>query len=446
MTSDATRQADVLPARESTEDLRAEVARLGHRVARLEAENERIARASGTPTLEEFLRPIREAREDWELRRSTTPAHRTVKVVRPNGMILPSGSPLRRDPPRDPADRQADYLEKFDARTLFYDAFRHGDDVWLSGPPLNNLRADLEAADWQVDGVDVGAAVSLRDWGRTQRSRIVGAGAGRHLNLSVGEEKFRSVIAPDDSELFADQRTIITKSKDNDLVWIKDFLRYYHIVHGVTGVVFYDNDSTRYTARDVADAIASVDGITTAVIIPWNYPWGPNAGPNKVWDSDYCQYSLLEHGRFRYLSKAAGVISADIDELVLTDDARSVFAHAAESETGAVTYAGHWIAKATTKELSPLRQRRFVDYRHRAPGTTTVKWTVLPGMQDDHTTQWRVHGVVGAGAEHSERIHHRHYQGVNNGWKYKRSEGLVKPGTHVYDVRMSHVLDIVFGG
>ncbi|MFI6941644.1 glycosyltransferase family 92 protein [Streptomyces sp. NPDC050418] len=446
MTSGAIDQAGVVRPAEPADGLRAEVAQLGRRVAQLEAENDRLARASGTATLDQFLGPVREARRSWDVQRALGhPRERVIKVVRPGGMILPKSSPLRREPPRDPADRQADYLEKFDASTLFYDAFRHGDDIWLSGPPLHNLKAELDGADWRVDGADVSGALSLSDWGRTQRSRITGAGAGRHLNLDVGGTRLRTVIAPDDSELFAGQRTIITKSKDNDLVWIKDFLRYYHIVHGVTGVVFYDNNSTNYSAREVADAIASVEGITTAVIVAWNYPWGPNSGPNNVWDSDYCQYSLLEHGRFRYLSRAAGVINADIDELVLTGDARSVFDHAAESEVGAISYTGYWIAKATSTPLNPRRQRRFVDYRHRSKGTTTVKWTVLPELLDDSTTQWRVHSVVGAGTERTERIHHRHYQGVNNGWKYNRGEGLAKPGTHTYDVRMAHVLDIVFG-
>ncbi|MFD6418169.1 capsule biosynthesis protein CapZ [Streptomyces sp. NPDC060194] len=429
----------------SPDTLRAELARLQERVDRLEADADRSPRTAGPLTLEEYLRPIRAARASWDrLRAEGRVPEPVVKVVEPTGITLPAASALRREPPRKPEDRQPDYLEKFDDRTLFYDAFRHGDDVWLSGPPLHNLRPVLQGAEWRVDGADVSGSVSLKDWGRTQRSRITGVRPGRHLTLDVGDLRLNTVIAPDESELFAGQRTIITKSKDNDLVWIRDFLRYHHIVHGVTGVVFYDNNSSTYSAHAVAEAIASVEGITTAVVVAWNYPWGPGPGPNKVWDSDYCQYSLLEHGRFRYLSRAAGVISADIDELVLTDDARPVFDHAAESETGALHYAGVWIAKATAEPVNPMRQRRFVDYRHRAPGACTTKYAVLPDRLDGHTSQWRVHGVVGTGAETSERIHHRHYQGVNNGWKLNRKEDLVQPGKHVFDVRMSRVLDIVF--
>ncbi|MDT0425044.1 capsule biosynthesis protein CapZ [Streptomyces evansiae] len=421
----------------------ADLAALDRRLTRLETER---ARPPGARTLDEFLRPLREARAAWDVRRSVgRPEQKTVKVVRPSGITLPEDSPLRRVPPRKPEDQQPDYLEKFDSRTLFYDVFRLGEDVWLSGPPLNNLKEPLEKADWRVDGTDVAASVSLSDWGRTQRSRIRDAAPGERLALGLGDERFSAEIAPDESALFAGQRTLITKSQDNDLVWIQDFLQYYHLVHGVTGVVFYDNNSTRYTPQDVADAIAAVEGITTAVVVDWRYPWGPNCGPNEVWDSDYCQYGLLEHGRFRYLSRAAGVVSVDIDELVLCDDARSVFDHAEESAAGAVMFDGRWIAKATAEPMDPARQRRFTDYRHRAKGTTTVKWAVLPGVVDWRSTQWRVHSVAGSNAEKNDLIHHRHYQGVNNGWKYDRPEQLVTPGTHTFDVRMSHVLDVVFG-
>ncbi|MGW8802913.1 capsule biosynthesis protein CapZ [Streptomyces sp. NPDC055775] len=428
------------------EALRAELARLDRRVAELEAERRRYAHGSGSLTLDEFLEPVRLSRRAWDLRRASgEPQRKVIKVVRPSAVTLPLSSLFRREPPRKPEDRQPEYLEQFDARTLFYDAFQHGDDVWLSGPPVSNLKAPLSNGAWRVDGVDVTGDLGLRDWGRTQRSVIAGAGAGRELSFSLGNDRFSADIAPNESDLFAGQRTIITKSKDNDLVWIQDFLRYYHLVHGVTGIVFYDNNSTRYTPQDVADAIAEVDGITTAVVVDWPFPFGPQGGPNKIWDSDYCQYGLLEHGRFRYLSQAAGVISADIDELMLADDGRSVFDHAAESETGVVMFSGYWMAKATRTPMASDRQRRFTDYHHRSKGTTTVKWAALPGVVDEMTTQWRVHSVAGSGTVKTDKIHHRHFAGVNSGWRYDRSEGVAQPEAHVYDPRMSRVLDLVFG-
>lgn len=264
------------------EALRAEIARLDRRVAELEADRRRHAHGSGSLTLDEFLEPVRLSRRALDLRRASgEPQDKVIKVVRPSAVTLPLSSSFRREPPRKPEDQQPEYLEQFDARTLFYDVFQHGDDVWLSGPPVSNLKAPLSNGAWRVDGVDVTGDLGLRDWGRTQRSVIAGAGAGRELSFSLGNDRFSADIAPNESDLFAGQRTIITKSKDNDLVWIQDFLRYYHLVHGVTGIVFYDNNSTRYTPQDVADAIAEVDGITTAVVVDWPFPSARRAAPTR---------------------------------------------------------------------------------------------------------------------------------------------------------------------
>ncbi|WP_433340716.1 capsule biosynthesis protein CapZ [Streptomyces sp. CA-253872] len=433
-------------AHEQARPSRAEVARLSRRVAALESEHRRYALGAGDLSLDEFLAPVRAARGAWDRRRASGErSPRTIKVVRPSSVTLPATSGFRREPPRKPEDRQPEYLDQFDDRTLFYDAFQYGDDVWLSGPPVGNLREPLANGTWRVDGADVSGDLRLHDWGRTQRSVVAGAGAGRELTFGLGYDRFSALIAPNESDLFAGQRTIITKSKDNDLVWVKDFLRYYHLVHGVTGIVFYDNGSTRYAAQDVADAIAEVDGITTAVVVDWPFPFGPQGGPKKIWDSDYCQYGLLEHGRFRYLSQAAGVVSVDIDELVLADDNRPVFEHAAESETGVVMFSGYWMAKATRTPMPADRQRRFVDYHHRAEGTTTVKWAAVPGLLDEPTTQWRVHSVAGAETAPTDKVHHRHFEGVNSGWRYDRAESVARPGVHAHDPHMSGVLDLVFG-
>jgi hypothetical protein len=436
--------AETLAARQA-DSLAAENGRLRRRLAELETERERGG-PEGPYTLEEFLRPVRAARIAFDARKATgKPVEKVIKVVRPQGIRLPADSLLRRKAPRKPEDQQPEYREQFDDRTLFYDVFAHGDDVWLCGPPVSNLREPLEKGEWRVDGQEVSGAVELGDWGRTQRSRITGAGRGSRLDLAFAGYEFTTEIAPNESDLFAGQRAIITKSKDNDLVWIQDYLRYYHLVHGVTGVVLHDNNSTRYTARDVADAISEVEGITTAVVVDWRFPFGPDGGPRTIWDSDYGQYGMLEHGRFRYLAKAAGVISTDIDELILCDDGRSVFAHAAESETGVAMFSGYWMAKATRTPMDLGRQRRFSDYHHRAKGTTTVKWAALPALLDERTTQWRVHSVAGSGAVMTDRVHHRHFQGVNNGWRYARTETVAQPEKHVYDVRMSRVLDLVYG-
>ncbi len=395
-------------------------------------------------TVDRFLKAVRQRLAE------PAPAGGDIQVVEPSGMILPADGPLQRTPPRRPEDQQPDYLARYDAHTLFYDVFRCRDDIWLSGPPLHDLAEVVRTGRWTLDGTDVSDRIRLRDWSRTQRSRLRAPGAGADLELELtpmegGPIRFGSRVGADDAARFAGHRALISKSKDNDLVWIQDWLRFYHDVHGVTAVVLYDNNSTRYTPADIAAAIAEVPGIEVGAVVAWNYPWGAPGGPKKIWDSDYLQYSLMEHGRFRFLRDAAGVINADIDELAIADDGRTVFEHAEDSLAGAVRYDGVWIAKATRRPLDPERQRRFVDYRHQRPGMTTVKWAVIPGRLDERTSQWRIHSIVGSSAEKNGAITHRHFQGVNNSWKYDRAETVTDPERHTLDVKLNLILDLVFG-
>ncbi len=59
-----------------------------------------------------------------------------VEVLRPVATSLPAFSAARREPPRPVEAREPDYLDKFDAETLFYDAFMGSRGrIVLLGPP-----------------------------------------------------------------------------------------------------------------------------------------------------------------------------------------------------------------------------------------------------------------------------------------------------------------------
>lgn len=369
---------------------------------------------------------------------------RVARVVHPSPMVLPEGAELRREPPRAPADRQPDYLERFDDRTLYYDTFSCGEDVVLSGPPMRNLKPWVTSATLLIDARPPLGAVSLKDWGRTQRSSVAGAARGRTLTLRGEGLELSSEVGSDEAKLFAGKKVLVTMSKNNELIWILDWLRFHHEMHGIDAVIIYDNDSSIYRPAELAAAVGSAPGIVAAVVVPWPFPYGPGGGPKDKWDSDFCQYSALEHARHRFLRDAAGVINADVDELVVTADGRSVLDHAAESETGIVRYQGRWVMKVTEERMDPNRQRRFADYRRHADALCTVKWSLIPGRLQP-STQWRVHSVEEAPTPESADIMHRHFKGINNNWKYTRPEFVADPRKHLLDEDLSAALDKVFG-
>ncbi len=55
---------------------------------------------------------------------------------------------------------------------------------------------------------------------------------------------------------FRDCRVIFTLSRDNELDWIRDWVRFNRDVHGADAVLLYDNRSTLYTRGRIAGGAA----------------------------------------------------------------------------------------------------------------------------------------------------------------------------------------------
>lgn len=365
-------------------------------------------------------------------------------ILHPSSMVICPESDVARLPPRPPHQRQPNYEVEFDNSTLFYDVFRCGRLVCLCGPPLLNLRSELMSSDWQVNGKHT-SAFELRDWDRAQRSWLHSPTHGE-IRISNRKIDLRTEIGDDLAYVFRDHLCLVALSKDNELGWIQDWLEFYHRNHGVTGVVLYDNASTNYTLQELRRAVDDVRGIEVGMMVSWPFKFGPGPGPDIVWDSRYLQICALEHVRWRFLREAAGVINADIDELVLTADGRAVFDHAREAPSGVLQYHGRWVEKATVTPLPQDRRRRYRDYYHYDPTSekTTAKWTLIPCMIPD-AAQWRLHGVAGVPLTRSAEVLHRHFQGINTNWRYSYAESVVDKATLVEDEQLRDSLDATFG-
>ncbi|ROS78546.1 hypothetical protein EDF32_0444 [Cellulomonas sp. PhB143] len=312
----------------------------------------------------------------------------------------------------------------------------------LAGPPTRNLAKGLGASTWRWNGPGGELLPTFYDRGRTQESHLVPTGEGhrrlvprrtREIQVEGPLGRATLVVQESGQELFAGHRVLVTLSKNNDLLWVEEWAEYYAREHGTSAVLFYDNGSDAYTPEDILSTLSRVPGIEVVVVVPWNFPYGPGGGPAVRWDSDYCQYSVLEHARRRYLARASGVLSVDIDELVLTADGRAVYAHASEARYGAVVFQGRWIEKASEEAVEGVPS--FADYFHYDPTlkATTKKWCIdprrLPG-----SVQWRVHSLNPLQLDVDPEILHRHFKGVNTDWKYRRKAAVVDPERLVADL------------
>ena len=61
----------------------------------------------------------------------------------------------------------------------------------------------------------------------------------------------------------------------------------------------------------------------------------------------------MQHARFRFLSQARSVLNVDIDELVLSDRNRSIFAATEQARGGFVKFSGRWVSATTPHGVSP---------------------------------------------------------------------------------------------
>ena len=374
-----------------------------------------------------------------------------MKKIDLSPLELHPGSPIRRVMPRPPHLRQPDYEEKFDFTTVFYDCFRSLDASWcvLIGPPLINLEPVVipaipnffrcrSSSDVRLISHVPGKSrenPSTQLWLRTTQSRAA------LLNDAFRQSEI--AVQPNHCDLFLDRKVLLTQSKNNELYWIGDWVRFFARSHGCDAVLFYDNGSTKYELPEIYETISSIPGIKVVVIVRWPYMRGPSGsemrglggservdGPPTPWDSTYSQPGILEHARYRFRARAQAVVNADVDELVLTRDKVSLFELLSRSSTGYLRYPGYWIEGATT---SAGKYRRHFDFCYRSTNSleSPPKWTVAPSRCSTAAT-WLPHRISGMDCDAlSSLVSFRHFRAIGTDWKYKRST-LTTPNERDY--------------
>ena len=393
--------------------------------------------------------PIRRYAETLDRRRRET---RLLKGSSPNTSLkielseltLNTSGPLRRERPRPEEFRQPEYDAQFDFHTIFYDYFLSADGLHsiLVGPPLFNLKDAVYATLEQSMPPALPAEVRNQD--RIVQAWLPPTVTSLKLPPDVFEQS-RMVVQPSHCQLFNGKKVLLTKSKDNDLVWIRDWALFFASRHGCNAILFYDNGSTKYHSDAVRDTLSKVPGIEVAIVVDWPYRFGPQGSP--IWDSDFSQYGILEHARHRFLAHAEGVVNADIDEFILTENGSSVFDYLRRSKTGYLKYVGRWIESATCLNREPRRHADFV-YQEVGRDDAKAKWTVNP-RRCPPRSQWRVHDITGMhfDDELTQAISIRHFCAITTNWMYERYLPTVPNASrHVRDEELARWMEVLEAG
>jgi hypothetical protein len=381
---------------------------------------------------------------------------RHVPLLTPAPTLL-SGAAPRRQPLRPVAFRIDGFDDKYDFDTLFYDAFfdAAGREVVALGPPLLNLRPALARMRATALPSGMPCRLRIREMDRHAQVRIAVPPGTEQLALNGDLGDFVLTPRPNRCALFDGRRVLFTLSKNNQLDWIQDWIRYHRDIHGADAVLIYDNASTRYGPAELAAAVAAVSGIAAAVV-SWPFKYGPQGlDAKRFWDSDYCQNGAWEHARRCFLGLARSVMNADVDELVVADGDAGVLDAAERSRCGIVRYRGAWMPgiaglTRTATDQAPIRHR---DFEHALRPLRTKRWGVMPTFADrcppkwgvvparcpDHA-QWCAHNIKNwmAALPVTDRFSYRHFREINDNWKYDRSPRVAfDPARHVHDAALA---------
>jgi tetratricopeptide (TPR) repeat protein len=354
-----------------------------------------------------------------------------------------------RNPPRPLSLRHLDYEDNFDFTTIFYDCFwdHTGGAIILIGPPLANLETDLDLA--------IVACPSMVECKATLRHVFLGCQVVVRpplgtTGLIIRTRTRETFIAPQPNlcDLFRDRRAIVTLSRNNNLVWIRDWAQFNQRYHGCNGVLIYDNDSNEYCIDDIYDHLQDLGQDMQIVVLAWPFKYGVPDWRLPISyglaDSLYCQTGMLEHARHRYLAHARSILNTDIDELVITEGESSIFELVEHSTTGLLILDGVWVENYPSGRNGALREpprhRDFACVSTAEQVGCESKWAVVPARVP-HAAQWHIHRIFGMPPSESRQVAAlRHFKAINTAWTVDRNRSQdLRTSTGTIDPRCLRV-------
>ena len=310
-----------------------------------------------------------------------------------NTMVLPEAMNWARDYAAPESSRPEGYESAYDRYTLFYDAIyiKKKRSVCLICPKLMNLRELLQEAEIRLDDQVVGVRIRERSF-RHDEIWIRSPKPPSELTFSYRDFKIRISVSEQEHDFFQGRRCALLKSKNNDLQWIQDWAQYHVSVHGLNGILFFDNASDQYGLDDIGKVLGAVDGLDRFLILGTDRPYGPLAkvGPLRH-RAKFLQEGLLNIGRLRFLSTASSVLSCDLDELVAPIPGSNIFQETERTRLGYRSLDGHWLV-TSPDHVGPVRH---VHHRYRVRGLDRCarKYCIVP-QGPLRRFNWEVHGVA----------------------------------------------------
>lgn len=346
-----------------------------------------------------------------------------------NLIRIPESWGVYRESPSPPKDREVIYSpgltydEAFDWNILFVEAIRiNPEQVVLVGPPLFNLKPLINFKGATHEHIDY----------RKTCTTIVETTA----DSLVIEHEAEDIVIPvtEPSEALDGKKTMLTMMKNEPIIWIKDWIAYHHLEHGITGFAIFDNDSDVYTTEYVREELSKLPYDITVEVIHWEMQYGPRT---IKWDSDFGKITMFEYFKIKYGWCCECVINHDVDEFLLLEDSTldQLVDYIRANNYSGIGYGNRnmepWIDRLQMSARDvDVSDRRFYDYYHYTTFSNTHntddgfnarkanKWLTIPQLtMDKHWGNHNVHCGRMARAPEGKVIYYAHQYGLQSAFK-----------------------------
>ncbi len=338
----------------------------------------------------------------------------------PKRIKLPANGNFKRVPPREPADRQENYLDRFDFDTLFSDVFISDGRVWLIGPPFSNLEKELRACTFNWNWQDVSNEVHFENFDRMSRASFSTDDENGLLEIDGPLGQWTIDVETPPLE-FHEANLLVTQQQDNRLEWIAYWALFNVQINGIDSIVIYDNCSELYSAERVDQVLARIPGLKSHMVVKWDTPYGVPGGPNSVWDSDFGQHISWEHCRRAFASSSKTVCIIDIDELPVSSSGTTLPDELCSSASKALFFNRQPIRQY------PNRSRRFEGQRvhedfslgEKRGAWLASKYIYSPALLPDNA-QLLVHRIANLDDSHepSKNVFAGHFDAIRIRWRH----------------------------
>jgi len=336
-----------------------------------------------------------------------------------NSIVLPSHDEFKRHYVVPVNLRDANSDNQYDFHTLVYDAFYIPSKraICLICPRLFNFEEVIRKGTFTAEGEKLRIA-SIWNFKRYSQIWIRCRRYPAHLGFQHGSFHTTIQVSQEQKDLFRGLNCAILKSKNNDLRWIKDWAHYHVHVHGLQGLIVFDNASNRYEPQDVLETLQNVPGLRSVQVIPTPFTYGcKHRGETK-----FLQVGILNIARLRFYVSAAAVLCTDVDELVGPVGENGIFAATRHSPLGYQLFRGRWLDSVPRKSGEAARHSDHV-YRRLDDRSPSTKYCIDP-QGFCRFSHWDVHGAVRGFLKNiltTSKIEYWHCRQINTNWQYDRS-------------------------